>query len=345
MGISPVVAAAITLFAAVVILAAMIGGSGTGLYQGFYDLKDNVQTGIDTLINWIGDEFPDYEQQLTRFWEQAQSFLTTNSSQILGGFLAFSNSVTTFLTGAMVTFFSLFFFLKDGRGLWQWCVRLFPTKYRDAANESGIRIWVTVGNYTRTQAIVAIVDAIGIAAIAMILGTPISLALPIAVLVFIGAFIPIVGSLVSGSAAVLVVLVNTGNIWMAAAMVGGVLFIQQIEGNILQPILQGNALNLHPLAILLLVMAGSGIAGIVGALFVVPIAAAFNSVVLYLNGHDIYPYLDSDPNRPGGPKKPFAEYSKEHWEKFNEKVVQHESPKVRKRLKKMEKKAKRQAAK
>ena len=333
----PALAAAITLFLVVLLIIAMLGGSSTGLYQGFYDLRENVQSGIDALVAWIGENFPNYEEKVENLWTQLQSFLSNNSTRIAGGVLAFSSSVTSFLTGAVTTFFALFFFLKDGRRLWQWCVRLFPAQYRDAANESGIRIWVTIGNYTRTQAIVAIVDAIGIAVIAMILGTPLSLAIPIAVIVFIGAFVPIVGALISGSAAVLVVLVNTGNIWMAVAMIAGVLLVQQIEGNLLQPILQGNALNMHPLVIVLLVMAGSGVAGIIGALFVVPIAAAINAVILYLNGHDIYPYLNTDPHRPGGPKKPFAEYSKEHWADFNQNVVQHESPKARKRLKRLAK--------
>ncbi|MDR6938948.1 AI-2E family transporter [Arcanobacterium hippocoleae] len=342
-GWPPALAACLTLLLATLIVLLMLGASSTGIYQGFFDLRENVEDGIGTLVAWIGERFPNYEDQVTKFWSQLQSFVTNNSGRIAGGVLAISNSVTTFLTGAMVTFFALFFFLKDGRRLWQWCVRLFPAEYRDNVNESGIRIWVTVGNYTRTQAIVAIVDAIGVAAIAMLLGTPFSLSLPIAVLVFIGAFIPIVGALVSGSAAILVVLVNTGNIWMAVAMIVGVLLVQQIEGNLLQPILQGNALNMHPLAILLLVMAGSGVAGIVGALFVVPFSAAFNAVVLYLNGHDIYPYLDRDPNRPGGPKKPFSKYAQEHWKEFDEKVVQHESPKARKRLKKLAKKAENKA--
>lgn len=327
----PALAALLTLLFVFIILMAMLGGSSTGLYQGFYDLRENVNGGIDTLITWIGENFPNYQNQVTDFWTQAQRFIAHNSGRIASGVLAVSNSVTIFLTGAMVSFFALFFFLKDGRRMWQWCVRLVPIEYSDAVNESGIRVWVTLGNYTRTQAIVAIVDAVGISLIAILLGTPFALTLPIAVLVFIGAFIPIVGALVSGSIAVLVVLVNTGNIWMAVAMTCGVLLVQQIEGNLLQPILQGSALNMHPFAILLLVMAGSALAGIVGALFVIPIAAAANSAILYLHGHDIYPYLDTDPNRPGGKKKPFEQYTEEYWQEFDREVVQHVSPKAKKK--------------
>lgn len=190
---------------------------------------------------------------------------------------------------------------------------------------------MTIGNYARTQAIVALVDAVGIAIFAACLKTPLSLVFPIAALVFLGAFIPIVGALLSGSIAVLVVLVNTGSFVMALIMLAGVLLVQQVEGHILQPLLQGNALNMHALAIVLLVAGGTALGGIPGALFSVPLAAAVNAMILYMRGHDIYPYLVSMDERPGGPVRPFSEYSEAYWQHFDQNIAQHLPPKEARR--------------
>src|SRR5690606_6070075 len=144
---------------------------------------------------------------------------------------------------------------------------------------------------TRTQILVAAVDAVGIGVGAAFF-VP-GLAVPLGILVFVGSFIPIVGAIVTGSIAVLVVLVAQG--WVQAlVMLGIVLLVQQIEGHILQPFLMGHAVSLHPVAVLLVVAAGSFAAGIVGALFAVPLAAVLNTVVLYLHGHDKFPELGTE---------------------------------------------------
>ncbi|MDY5588683.1 MAG: AI-2E family transporter [Arcanobacterium sp.] len=324
----PAAAAATSLITLLLVLAAIIGGSGTGIYQGFTALGSNVQHGIDTLIEWATKTFPNLDQNINTAWEQLQGTLTGNSTRILGGVLNAGSSITSFFAGFILTFFALFFLLKDGRRLWHWFIRLLPLRYRNEANEAGIRAWVMLGNYTRTQAVVAFVDSVGIAIFAAFLHTPLSLVFPIAALVFLGAFIPIVGALLSGSIAVLVVLVNTGSPVMALLMLLGVLLVQQVEGHLLQPILQGNALNMHALAIVLLVAGGTALAGIAGALFTVPLAAAVNAMVLYLRGHDIFPYLNTMDDRPGGPKKDFTLYAQEYWDNFDKNVAQQLPPRV-----------------
>lgn len=334
-------AAGTTLLLVLLFLIALLVGSGTGLYQGFSEVGDKIQAGIERIILWVNDSFPQAQDKVDQAWAEAQNFLKNNAGNIFGGVMAFSSSMTTFITSTVLVIFSLFFFLKDGRGLWQWFVRLWPERYRTQTNEAGIRAWVTLGNYARTQAIVALVDAILISIVAAILGTPFSLVFPIGAIVFICAFIPVVGALLSGAVAVLVVLVVTGDWVMALAMLIGVLLVQQIEGNVLSPLLQGNALNLHAWAILLLVMGGSMIAGIFGALFTVPLAAAVNTMILYLRGHDTYPYLNTMPNRPGGPRKDFEEYAKGHWQKFDDEVAQKLSPSDARRAKREARKAKR----
>ncbi len=175
--------------------------------------------------------------------------------------------------------------------MWSWVVNLLPRSVRERVHQAGRRGLVTLSAYTRTQILVALVDAVGIGIGAAILRVP--LALPLATLVFVGSFIPIVGAIVTGAVAVLVALVAHGPV-IALIMLGVVLLVQQLEGHILQPFLMGHAVSLHPVAVLLVVTAGSMAAGIVGALFAVPIAAVLNTVVLYLHGHDKFPQLGVD---------------------------------------------------
>lgn len=339
----PALAATSALLLLVLAISLMMYGSGVGLFNGFKELSGQITAGIEAIVAMLTERFPDIGTQLEGLLDKAKQTVGDNSSTILGGVMSFGSSLTSFGTGFVLTLFTLFFFLKDGRQLWHWGIRLLPTHYQNRTNESGIRAWVTIGNYTRTQAIVAAVDAIGIALIAFILKTPLSLAFPIAVIVFLAAFIPIVGALISGFVAVLVVLVNTQSFVLALVMLGGILLVQQIEGNLLQPILQGNALNMHALAIVFIVTGGSMIAGIVGALFSVPIAAAINTVILYLRGHDIYPYLDDKDDRPGGPPQDFKVYREKYWKEFRENTAQELEPRAAKARRKAERAARKEA--
>jgi predicted PurR-regulated permease PerM len=195
------------------------------------------------------------------------------------------------LVGALIALFCTFFFLHDPRGIWGWVVGLLPMSARERVNQAGRRGAVTLAAYTRTQILVAAVDAVGIG-IGAVFFVP-SLALPISILVFVGSFVPVVGAIVTGAIAVVVVLVSNG--WVAALiMLGVVLLVQQIESHALQPFLMGQAVSLHPVAVILAVAAGSYAAGIVGALFAVPLAAVLNTVILYLNGHDKFPELGDE---------------------------------------------------
>ncbi|MGL4257833.1 MAG: AI-2E family transporter, partial [Microbacterium sp.] len=176
-------------------------------------------------------------------------------------------------------FFILLCLLADGAGIWRWTLRLFPKRARPAADGAGRAGWVTVVNYARTQLLVATIDAVGIGLGAFLLGVP--LAIPVAVLVFLGAFVPIVGAVVTGAVAVFLALVYNGP-WIALWMLVVVLGVQQLEGHVLQPLLMGSAVKVHPLAVVLVVAGGAMIAGIPGALFAVPLAAFVNVVAVYV---------------------------------------------------------------
>lgn len=219
------------------------------------------------------------ETQIDDLLAQAWTFIQQQAELLWSGALAIGTTVGHVATGALLTIFILLTLLADGAGIWRWTTRLFPRAARPAVDGAGRAGWVTVANYARTQLLVATIDAIGIGLGAFLLGVP--LAIPIAVLVFLGSFIPIVGAVVTGALAVFLALVYNGP-WIALWMLVVVLGVQQLEGHVLQPLLMGSAVKVHPLAVVLVVAGGALIAGIPGALFAVPLAAFVNVVAVYL---------------------------------------------------------------
>ena len=295
----PALAAMTTLLGMIAFVVGLLTLAGRSILIGFADLADQAVQGFNELIGWLSEgPLGIREDQLQVWVDEGLEQIESNSGALVSGALAATTSAGQVAAGAIISLFCLFFFLKDGRFIWQWFVRLAPSRGRERINEAGIRGWLSLGGYARTQILVAFVDAVGIGVGAWILGLP--LVLPLAILVFLGAFIPIVGALISGSVAILVALVDQ-DLQTAVIMMLIVLAVQQIEGNVLQPWLMGNAVSLHPVAVLLAVTAGTGVAGILGALLAVPIAAVVNTVFLYLHGHDKHPQVATNWHRPGGP--------------------------------------------
>ena len=183
------------------------------------------------------------------------------------------------VAGFFIVLFSTYFFLSDGDRIWAWLVRLSPRAARERVDSSGRVAWVSLTQFVRATVIVALVDALGIAIVAAILGVPFVLA--IGVLVFLGAFVPMIGATIAGTVAILVALVDQGPI-TALLMLGGVILVQQIEGHMLQPFLMGRWVSVHPLAVIVAIGCGVLVAGIAGALVAVPLAAAVNAVVQHL---------------------------------------------------------------
>jgi predicted PurR-regulated permease PerM len=169
---------------------------------------------------------------------------------------------------------------------------------------AGTRAWATLTSFVRATLIVAFVDGLGVGIGAAVLGVP--LALPLGVLVFIGAFVPIVGALVSGGVAVLVALVSGGPV-EALIMLAVVIGVQQVEAHALQPFLLGRAVQVHPLGVILAIAAGVLLAGIVGALFAVPLVAVVNVVAVYLSGDE----EDEGPNPEERDVGPLADATEE----------------------------------
>jgi predicted PurR-regulated permease PerM len=219
-------------------------------------------------------------QQIDDGLNRAGTFLQQQAEVLWTGALAIGTTLGHVGTGLLLTFFILLCLLADGSGIWRWTTRLFPRVARPAVDGAGRAGWRTVKSYARTQLLVATIDAVGIGLGAFLLGVPLSI--PIGVLVFRGAFIPFVGAVATGALAVFIALVYNGPL-IALFMLIVVLGVQQVESHILQPILMGSAVKVHPLAVVLVVAGGAMIGGIAGALFAVPLAAFVNVVAVYLS--------------------------------------------------------------
>ncbi|MBD7956873.1 AI-2E family transporter [Microbacterium sp. Sa4CUA7] len=218
--------------------------------------------------------------QIDGLLDQGLQLMEQQASLVWSGALAIGSTVGHVATGTLLTIFILLCILADGGGIWRWTVRLFPQRARTAVDGAGRAGWVSIINYARTQLLVATIDAIGIGLGAFLLGVP--LAIPVAVLVFLGAFVPFVGAVLTGTLAVFLALVYNGP-WIAFWMLVVVLGVQQLEGHVLQPLLMGSAVKVHPLAVVLVVAGGAMVGGIPGALFAVPLAAFVNVVWIYLS--------------------------------------------------------------
>lgn len=255
---------------------------GRQMIAGFSSLSEQAVKGLIKIQDWLTTgPLGLSSDQMTKYLDEALTALQNNTNAILSGALGVGSGLTHFTVGLLLTLFILLFFLLEGQDIWAFIVRFFPRRARPAVDGAGRRGWVSLGNYARVQILVAAVDAIGIGAGAAIIQVP--LALPLGVLVFVGSFIPVVGALVTGAVAVLLALVANG--WVnALIMLAIVLLVQQLESHLLQPFIMGRAVSLHPVAVILAVAAGSGVAGILGALFAVPLLAVANSFIRYISG-------------------------------------------------------------
>lgn len=207
-------------------------------------------------------------------------FVSEQSDVLLSGVVSLGSTLGHVGAGVLLAFFTLICLLFDGEGIWRWTTRLFPTQARVAVDRAARSGWATLINYARTQIFVASIDGIGIGVGAALLGVP--LAIPIGVTVFLASFVPFLGAIVSGALAVLIALAYNGPL-IALAMLAVVLAVQQIESHVLQPLVMGAAVKVHPLAVVLVVLAGAMAGGIAGALFAVPLAAFVNVVAVTLS--------------------------------------------------------------
>jgi len=255
---------------------------GQQVAQGASDLADSVVTGLEQVREWLrSGPLRVSDSQLDGYITEVQSAVSgsTGADGVITRATEVGTAVGHVVAGFFIVLFSTYFFLADGERIWSWLVRIAPRAARERVDASGRVAWVSLTQFVRATVLVAFVDAIGIMLVALFLGVPFVVA--IGVLVFLGAFVPMIGATVAGLVAILVALVDQGP-WTALLMLGGVILVQQIEGHVLQPFLMGRFVSLHPLGVIVAIGCGVLLAGIAGALVAVPLAAAGNAVVQHL---------------------------------------------------------------
>ncbi|MEV6956697.1 AI-2E family transporter [Streptomyces sp. NPDC051183] len=247
------------------------------------DLSDRVRDGINELKLWALDSpFHVTEKQINDIAKNLSETIGTNTEQITSAGLQGVTVLVEVLTGILLAMFSTLFLLYDGKRIWNWVLGLVPGAARPGVAGAGPRAWRTLTAYVRGTVLVALIDAIFIGLGLYFLD--VTMAVPLAVFIFLFAFIPLVGAVVSGALAVVVALVTQGP-FTALMVLLVVLAVQQIEGHVLQPFILGRAVRVHPLAVVLSVAAGGMIAGIGGAVVAVPLVAVTNTVVVYLRAY------------------------------------------------------------
>ena len=269
--------------------------------DGLPQLQTQVSDSLDQIQDWLTTgPLHLRQEQITDFLSSVIDTIKENQAAITEGALTTASTIGEILTGLVLTVFILIFFLYDGPGIWRFVTLGVPSRVRDRVDVAGRRGFAALVSYVRATAAVALVDAVGIGIGLQIVGVP--LVIPLSALVFLAAFIPIIGAVVAGAVAVLVALVANGFI-ASLVVLAVVVGVMQLESHVLQPLLLGRAVRLHPLAVVLAITAGLIAAGIAGALLAVPLLAVLNAGVRsLLHDRDTEPedvdVLDNDTEPP-----------------------------------------------
>ena len=244
-------------------------------------LRDRVGTGLDDVQRWLRTgplHFSD--TQLSDLLDRARQEASSNSQALTRGLLTGATLAVEVVTGALLSLVLTFFFVKDGDRIGEWFARQAGER-SELVRAVGRRAFETLGAYLRGVATVGLIDGVFIGIGLAVVGVP--LAVPLAFLVFLGAFFPIVGAFLTGLIAALVALVSNGLV-AALIIVGITIAVQQLEGHVLAPLVLGRAVKLHPAVILLALAGGGVVGGIAGAALAVPAVAVIASVGSYLRG-------------------------------------------------------------
>jgi predicted PurR-regulated permease PerM len=281
-----------TILAAVAVLAGVGILAANRVSADYKQLSVEVRsTAHQVQISLAGPPFHVNSVRLQQYSDQLVQFLSQHKSLVAGTVVTGGKIVLELLTGLVLTVFITFFLLKDGERIWSWVVSALRPQPRRRADNAGLAAWAALVNYVRGTSVVAAIHAVSIGIALWLLGVP--LLVPLIILVFVAAFIPLIGILVAGALAILVTLGTKG---LLAAVILLVVFLleNQVESHLLQPLVVGRIVRLHPLAIILVLAVGGIVAGIPGAIVAVPAAAALSYAWPYLRG--------AEPAPPGEPR-------------------------------------------
>lgn len=290
LGLGPASSTAIVFFGGLAVAATLATLVVPPFARELGTLTDTITGGAQELGRLIASgPFGLSHRQVQSAIDSLSRRLHASGGDLASGFVTGAVIVGQVAAAVLLTLVLVFFFVKDGAHLWRWTVRLFPEPLRPRVDHAGRMSWSVLGAYVRGQALVAMVDAVFIGIGLAIVGLP--LVLPLVFLIFVSAFVPIVGAFTAGAAAVLIALVAKGaGAALAVLLIN--LGVQQLEGNVLYPMIMRRTIELHPVATLLVVGAGGVLAGISGALVAVPLAAVVATVLPIMRGREPPPALD-----------------------------------------------------
>lgn len=280
------------LLGGVAVLAGLLSFVVDQFIDGVPELVDQVTQVVSSTQRWL-IEGPLHlsSEQIDSAGDTVVNGLRNNQAKLTSGALSTAEVITKIFTGAFVVLFTLIFFLYGGRNIWRFTVKFFPGEVRARVHAAGIAGFESLIGYIRATFLVALVDAVGIGVGLVVMAVP--LALPLASLVFLGAFIPLVGAVLTGLLAVLVALIAKGWIY-ALVTLGLIIAVNQLEAHVLQPLVMGRAVSIHPLAVVLGISTGGILAGIVGALVAVPTIAFIDRAVRVLTASSDDSPADTD---------------------------------------------------
>jgi len=277
-------AVALVLICGLALVGSILAFVITQFADGLPDLADQVTRSIDSARHWlISGPLHLRPDQINHFGDTAIQTIRDHQQELTSGALSTAGTVTEIVTGALLALFTLIFLLLGGRNIWRYLTQMAPATARQRVSDAGAAGFHSLTGYVRATSVVALVDAVGIGTGLAIMGIP--LALPLASLVFLGAFIPLVGAVLSGFVAVVVALLAKGFVY-ALITLGLIIAVMQLEAHVLQPLVMGRAVSIHPLAVVLGIAAGGVLAGVVGALLAVPTIAFINSAARVLLAPD-----------------------------------------------------------
>ncbi len=273
-GVPQGLAAAIVVVGGLTVVIGALAALAPSFADQIAELRPTIEAGIDRLFEQLA-EFGLDQERLNELLAQGRETLASSSSAIISGLAGGLASALSGLAGIALLLVLLFFFVKDADDLTDWMIARTPEHRRDMVTALGRRSWEALSGYVRGTAAIAAIDAIGVGVGLAIIGVP--LALPLSVLVFLGAFLPVIGALLAGMVAVLVALAD-GGLGTGLAVLILIVAVQQVEGNVLQPMIMRRAVALHPIVVLTALAIGASLAGIVGAFLSLPVAAVLSAV-------------------------------------------------------------------
>ncbi|MBF4461384.1 MULTISPECIES: AI-2E family transporter [unclassified Rathayibacter] len=267
----------VSILAMLLVLSGLVALVIVQSRSGFSGVGERALSASRDIETWLqGPPFSLSDVQLGDYAQRAITWADTRAATIASGALAVGSQLAQVFAGTLLTLFSLIFLMLDGRRIWGWLLRLLPQRARPSLDRGGAAGWRTLSLFVRAQLGVAGINAVGIGIGALALQLP--LVMPIAIVVFLGSFVPILGAIMTGALAALVALLFSGPV-AALVMVGIVVLVHLLEGHVLQPLILGSAVKVHPLAVVLGVATGLEVAGLAGALFAVPTIATLNAAI------------------------------------------------------------------